>query len=498
MKTIRFLLLFQVITASLLAQTPAAKDTIHLTMTLDEAIQLARTQSLYSFRAKHMYLSRYWEFRSYRASKLPGLKLNSTPFRYDKTVQSVIDSETGENRFVESEAISSNVGLALEQNVTVTGGVLSLNSDARMVQNAGGDPKYTATPFTIGFMQPLNGYNEFRWESKLEPLKFEKAKKEFLVTQEDIGIRTSNAFFNVVMSEINLKIAQTNYSNADTLFRIGKGRFEIGTVTQDELLDLELSLLNANMAITNANINLRQSRSSLNSFLGLDQNVIITCLVPDQIPELKVNVSEAMKHVQENNPEILEFEQDLLEANRRIAETRANSGLNAGISANFGVNKQAIELNELYAPPYGDEKGVAVSLRMPILDWGERRGKIQMARSNRDVTEATVRQARIDLEQDIIIQIMKFNVQDEQVMISAKADTVAQLGYNVTKQRFMIDKVDVIKLNSARNSLDQARRNYVNTLAQYWENYYSIRKLTLYDFEKQRSLIEELDYLLEN
>jgi len=479
------------------AQQVENPNTVTVEMTMNEAINQAMEKSLYSFRAKNMYLARYWEYRSYKASRLPRLSLKSTPFSYSQSVSAEYDFESGDYKFVPYERLSSNLGISLEQNVTFTGGVLGLQSDARMIKNGDTDPEYTSVPFSIMFNQPLNGYNKFRWLAKIEPLKFEKAKKDFLVDMEELRIRVASTFFRVVMSEINLKIAKTNYSNADTLFRIGKGRFEIGTVTQDELLDLELTLLNADMSVTKSKISLRQSRSSFNSLLGLEKDIVVKCIVPDKIPDLKIDVNEVMKYVFENNPDILGFEQQMLEANRRIAETRASSGLNANVTANMGINKQTYEVGELYASPFGDEKGVSVGLQLPLLDWGERRGKIEMAKSDRDVTEASVRQQRIDLEQDVIIQVMEFNVQDDQVLISAKADTVAQMGYDVTKQRFMIDKVDVIKLNSARNSLDQARRNYVNTLEQYWRGYFNIRKLTLYDFEKNRSLLDELDKMLE-
>ena len=478
------------------AQELMSAATSNVQMTLDDAIDLAMEQSLYSFRAKNMYLARYWEYRSYKATKLPSLWLNTTPFSFNQSVTSEYDFDTGDYKFVPVERLSSNLGVTVQQNITLTGGTVSLESNARMMKNGDSDAEYTSVPFSINFVQPINGYNKFRWMSRIEPLKFEKAKKDFLVDLEDLRIRVTRAFFNVVMSEINLKIAETNYSNADTLFRIGKGRFEIGTVTQDELLDLELTLLNANLAVTKSKIALQQTRSSLNSLLGLDRDVVINCIVPDEIPELKLNVNEVMKYVLENNPDMLEYEQQVLESKRRVAETRSQ-GINAKVQANIGINKWSNDITELYTSPFGNEKGVSLGLQMPLLDWGERRGRIEMAKSDREVTEASVRQQRIDLEQSVIIQVMEFNVQDDQVMISAKADTVAQLGYDVTKQRFMIDKVDVIKLNAARNSLDQARRNYVNSLAQYWEGYFNIRKLTLYDFEKKRPLLDELDKLLE-
>ena len=490
-----FLLIF-VFCNNFLAQELKDSITTNLDMSLDDALKLAEEQSLYSFRAKNMYLSRYWEFRSYKAAKLPALWLNTIPFSYSQSVSSEYDFNTGDFRFVPYERLTSNMGLTLRQNITFTGGEISLESNARMMKNGDGDAEFTSVPFSINLTQPINGYNKYKWMAKIEPLKFEKAKKEFLVDMEDLHMRVTDAFFNVVMSEINLKIAETNYSNADTLFRIGRGRFEIGTVTQDELLDLELTFLNAKLAVTRSKISLKQTRSSLNSLLGLEKDVVINCIVPDDIPEMDLNVNDVLKYVLENNPDMLNYEQQLLESKRQVAEMRSQ-GINANVRANIGINKWAKDFTELYSAPFGNEKGVSVGLQMPLLDWGERRGRIEMAKSDRDVTEASIRQQRIDLEQAVIIQVMEFNVQDDQVKISAKADTVAQMGYDVTKQRFMIGKVDVIKLNSARNSLDQARRNYVNSMAQYWKGYFNIRKMTLFDFKNMRSLLEDLNKLLE-
>ncbi|MBI9060937.1 MAG: TolC family protein [Marinilabiliaceae bacterium] len=480
------------------AQENMTGNNVVVKMSLSEVINMAHAQSLASFKAKNMYLVRYWSFRSYKASKLPSLNLNATPVSYNQTVSTHFNTDSARYEFYNTDQLSSNVGLFLKQNITWTGAELRLNTKANGLKDISkNEINYNSVPFEISIKQPLDGYNEFKWQSKIAPLQFEKAKKQFLVELENMAMSATGLFFNLASREINLKIAETNYSNADTLLRIGRGRFEIGTVTQDELLDLELSLLNSNMRVTKATIGLRQARARLNSYLSLDKNVVIHCIIPDQIPAFTVDVDEAMRYMQENNPKMLGFDEQMLLANQDVSRTRANSGMKAFVNANLGINKKADEFKELYNPPFGDEKGVSVGISMPILDWGERRGQIQMSKASRDETEAQVKQDRIDLEQSVITQILEFNVQKEQVKIAAKADTIAQLGYDVTKQRFMIDKVDVIKLNSARNSLDQSRMEYINALETYWSGYYNIRKITLFDFEDKQSLITELDQLIE-
>ncbi len=473
-------------------------DVVEVEMTLDEVIDLAHQQSLYSFRSQNMYLARYWEFRSYKADRLPILSLDATPVNYDRSVVSRYGAEQGEY-FEQRSYFTSDASLSVRQSVPFTGGVFNVTSSLSRSENLEdeNDIQYASVPVSIGFSQPLNGYNRFKWESRIEPLKFEKAKRDYLQSLESLAIQATGYFFGQVTAEINLKIAETNYSNADTLYNIGKGRFEIGTVTQDELLDLELGLLNSSMEVTRAQVDLRQAQAALGSFLALEDNLVIDCIVPDDIPALKIEPADAMALAIENNPEILNFQQRMLEAEQSIARARSESGLNANIRANFGINKNADDVGTVYGSPFADQQQVRVSLNIPILDWGLRKGQIQMARSNRDVTEATVKQERIDFEQDLFIRLMEFNMQERQVQISAKADTIAQLGYDVTKQRFLIGKVDVIKLNSARNSLDAARRNYISSLRQYWRGYYQMRQYTLYDFIDNKPLMENLDELLQ-
>lgn len=473
-------------------------DNFEKQLTLSEAIRLAKMQSISSFRYRNMYLASYWDFRSFKASQLPGLRLNTTPINYNRSVgPQFVD---GEIRYVPTETLSSDVGVSLNQNLVYTGGELSVYSNIRRLENKGEDGNtvdYTSIPFSIRLSQPLYGFNRFRWESKLRPIEFEQAKKSFLADMEALSRRTVDIFFNSISAEIDLNIAETNLANADTLYNIGKGRFNIGTVTQDELLDLELSFLNAKMAKTKAEVNLKQAQNLLNSFLGFEKDVVVRAIIPNNIPELKISADEALELAKDNNPDILEMEAELIRAKRNVAQAKGNSGLSADLNANLGKNKTAEEFDGIYSKPFEDDRGLSLSLRAPIIDWGTRRGQIQMAKSNQQVTEAEVKQALIDFEQNVIMQILQFNLQEEQVEISAKADTVAQLGYIVTKQRFMIDKVDVIKLNAARNSLDRSKREYLSALSEFWKGYYTIRQITLFDFEKKESLIKSLDYLLE-
>ena len=100
---------------------------------------------------------------------------------------------------------------------------------------------------------------------------------------------------------------------------------------------------------------------------------------------------------------------------------------------------------------------MTLGLTIPILDWGLGRGKYRMAQSSEEVVKTTVEQARTDFVQSVYLNVMQFNMQDDQLFIAAKSDTIAQKRYDLTKQRFLIGKVDVLDLNVSLSEKDAAK-----------------------------------------
>ena len=468
-------------------------------MSLQDVIEMASKQSLDAFINKNMYLSSYWEFRYYQADRLPALTLNATPFNYNRSVQKVYNYDENRDEFVERESFDSDLSLLLNQNIGLTGGQIFAQSNLSMTQKLGDDKvsSFSSTPFMIGYSQNINGYNRLKWKSKIEPVKFEKAKMQFIQDHEGLSIKATRLFFDLLDAQIEVAISKTNLANADTLFNIGKGRFQVGTVTQDELLDLELGFMNARLALTKAKIGLDRAEASLNSFLGLNKNTKIECTIPFDLPELQVDALKAVDKAMTNNPEIFNQQQRLLQEDEKVKIAQSETGVSGDVFALYGLNQNSEEFEGVYKEPL-DQQRLRVGVNIPILDWGRRKGQLLMAKSNREAVRLSINQEKIDFEQNIIMNVMEFNLQGTQVTNSAKADTIAKMRYDVTQQRFLIGKQDITRLNIARTERDQARRAYIGALRSYWNYYFNIRHLTLFDFEQNITLSEDFDKLVEN
>ena len=219
--------------------------------------------------------------------------------------------------------------------------------------------------------------------------------------------------------------------------------------------------------------------------------------MPDELPDLQIPAGEAVDLALANNPEMLDQQQRLIEEDRKVNQAKSENGVTGDLYALYGLNQNATDFNQVYQDPL-DRQRFRVGIDIPILDWGRRKGQLAMAQSNREVVRISVNQEKMDFEQNVIMNVMEFNLQANQVLNTAKADTIAQLGYDVTQQRFLIGKVDVTKLNLARNDQEQARRAYIRALRTYWNYYFTIRRLTLFDFEKGITLSEDFDRIVNN
>ncbi len=466
-------------------------------LTFDEVVKLAEEQSPNALIAKHRFRGSYWQYRTFVAQYRPALTLTGTTPDYSTAYDKVWNSQTNSYDYKATNTLSNLGSLSLAQNIGFTGGSISLNSDLTIFNDFENDTRrYITAPLSIGLNQPLFRYNALKWQKKTEPLKYEAAKKTFLANIEAVHQQAVMNFFSLAQAQINKQIAEMNYSNADTLWRIAQGRYDLGTIAEDELLQMQLSWLNAETARKQAAMNLRDREIRLRSFLGFNDKVRLELVIPTQIPSLQVNSQEVSDLAMANNPDIMNQQLTLLNAQSNVAQAKAEKGLNANLVASFGLRDQDPKFNLAYSDP-NQQQRVRIGFTLPILDWGLGRGKYKLAQSSLELAQVQSQQAIVDFQQNLLLDVEQFNLQAAQVAIAAKSDTVAMKRYEVTKQRFLIGKIAVLDLNDADSRKDQNKRAYIQSLQDYWNYFYNLRALTLFDFIIRKPLETDYEKLIE-
>ena len=221
-----------------------------LSLSLERTIALAADSSLEAFRTKNMYLAGYWQYRTYKADRLPSLTLNLTPAQYYRDITRRYDSQNDVDVYKKQQSFYASGNVEIKQNFDLLGGTFYLDSDLGYMRNFGNDDnpannQFTTVPIRLGYQQSLFGYNPFRWERKIEPLKYEKVKKELLYNIEQISEQATTYFFALAMAQAEYDLAKENVASTDTLYRTGQERHKIASINKAELLTLKLDAVNA-------------------------------------------------------------------------------------------------------------------------------------------------------------------------------------------------------------------------------------------------------------
>lgn len=447
------------------------------TLTLLESIELASDSSLQAFRTKNMYQASYWEHRTFKAARLPSLSLRVTPIQYNRDFTKRYDSENNIDVYRKQQSLYSYGNLSITQNFDLTGGTFFIDSELGYMRNFGDHTysQFTTVPIRIGYSQALFGFNGFRWEKKIEPLKFEKAKQQFLYDREEISESVIQYFFNLAMAQADYDLAKDNAASSDTLYNIGQERHKIASISRADLLTLRLDAVNAKNSLKNAGIDLKKAKYDFVSFLNLDKETDIILELPEIPRIVDVPLEEALLYAQKNNPKYLANKQSVLEAEREVDKTRKSALFDASISASIGFNQVADNFSEAYKRPLQQDI-VGVSLTIPLVDWGVRRGRANMAKNNLNVTKITVQQNELSLDQEIRITVNDFNIQLDMIASAQEALDLSITAYKATKQRFIIGKADINSLTLSLNRQKEAQKNYITTLKNYWLNSHPLKR----------------------
>lgn len=474
------------------ARTASAQGIV---LTLERTIELAADSSMETFRSKNIYLSGYWQYRTYKAQRLPSLTLNLTPAQYNRDITKRYNSVENIDEMRKQESFYAGGSIEIEQNFDLLGGTFYIDSDLGYLRNFGDNTntQFSTVPVRIGYSQNLLGYNPFKWQRKIEPLKFDKVKKELIYNLEQVSQNATTYFFSLAMAQAEYDLARENVASTDTLYRIGAERHKIASISQSDLLTLKLDRVNARNRLQNTEIALKRAMFSLASYLNFDKNTEIRLRLPARPRDIHISVEEALEMAKKNNPKFLQLKQNVLEAEQNVDKTRKESLFNASFNASIGFNQVASKFKNAYRDPLQQEL-VNISVSIPLVDWGVRRGRYNVARNDLNVTRISAQQDELSIEEDVIMTVGDFNVQQDLISSAEEALELANMAYNETKQRFLIGKADLNSLTLSLNRQQEAQRNYITALQNYWLSYYKIRKLTLHDFVGGISLDSEFDY----
>lgn len=478
-----------------MAAMPVAAQQVR-TLSLVDAIEMAKRNSYAAQVARYSFLGQYWNYRSYRAELLPSLNLSGGVMEFDRSIVEVRDPDTGRISYVDNNSLSNELSLSVNQNIPFLGGTLSLQSSLARLDQFDYDMKtYNTVPLILSYTQPIKAYNALKWRKKTAPLEYENARRAYLEAMQDITINVTNLFFTVLSAQEDYRQSVADLEDRTRLMEIAKKRLELGTTTKSELLQLELSQLNAKMSVNTSGLTLRTRLFDLFSYLRMLDYGNVELLPPYYMPDIVMNAETVLDKAYGNSTHTLAQQLNLLESQRSLAEAKANRGLQVELRGRVGLSQSANDFPAAYRR-LKDYETVGLTMSIPVYDWGMGKGKVRMAKMELEVTKTKIEQANMEFAHDVRTKVLQFNNQAEQCRTSVRAQDIAAERYDIMKKRFENGAVTVTELNTARDEFESAKHQYLSQLQQFWTDYYGIQKLTLYDFIRKEDVRVDFDELI--
>ncbi|HYW97305.1 MAG TPA: TolC family protein, partial [Bacteroidales bacterium] len=341
---------------------------------------------------------------------------------------------------------------------------------------------YSGSPFLIGFSQPIFDYNWMKWSKRTEPLVYEEANKNYVESVEEIALSATRRFFNYLKIQTNYNLAQSNLKNSKVNLKIAEEKKKLGKISENDFSRIRLSVLNAQKSLNKSSMDLRNADFELKSYTGLDQDEKIKLLMPLEMVFFDIDPQKALTEAKANRKETPQYERRKIDAQRQVVQAKRNSGLQATLSGRYGVSSSSESLHGVYENP-DKERVLKLSVSVPILDWGRSASKIKLAESERDLVMYDVQKDEQDFEREVIVQVEQFGLLKDQMVTAREADKVAENGYQISLKKFQNGEISITDLNISLSERESAKRDYIDSLREYWVAYYNLRILTLYDFQ---------------
>jgi len=403
-----------------------------------------------------------------------------------------VTTPDGQTIFVGQSQNQSTMQLGFSQAIPLTGGTITVGSALSRIDQFGTtyDKKWQTSPVVVSLQQDLLKPRDIVWNERIQSLNASVAERSYLEAREDVAGNIAGAFFDLYTQQMTLANATANVAVNDTLYQLNKGRYEVGKIGENDLLKSELALLRARAAVDDANLGRDRAEAVLRRMLNYPADQALSIVPPDSIPTIEADPELAVKAALKNASLMEQSELDAVVVRKEITQAKLNNGFQASIQATVGFNQTAPGFSEAYQSPLG-RQSLTLGVVLPMVQWGAGRSDVQAAKAD-DRRVATNAKTRHDqIAEDARFSVLQLQQAQRNVILTAKADTVAIKQFEVARNRYTTGKINNTDLYNAQTDKDNSLIAHVQALRNYWIAYYHLRRATLYDFATKQELAEQ-------
>src|SRR5512133_265401 len=340
---------------------------------------------------------------------------------------------------------------------------------------------------SLSLDQPLFTYNRTKLSLKELQYALENAQLNYAIQLLALERQVAQAFYYVYQQQQSLDIANQAYQNMQKSYEVSKNKVDAGISRREEMFQAELNLATTRSDFENKQVSLENAKDDFKLLIGMSLYDDLIVLPNIAVDTIAVDITFAIDQGLANRMELRQRKIDIETSQFDLIQTKALNEFKGSLVLSLGLFGDNANVKDVYANPT-DNETVALSLTIPLWDWGERKSRIK-------ASEATIETAKISMEEEqnnVILGIRKvyrnlLNLRN-QIEIARQNVVNAQLTYDLNLERYKNGDLTGMDLNLFQNQLSEKQLSYTNSLISYKLELLNLKIQTLYDFEKKQGV----------
>lgn len=360
------------------------------------------------------------------------------------------------------------------------------------------------TSISLQFRQPLFTFNRLKAGFEKANLSFERTQKQFKRTELDIVFNVTQSFYNLYRAIRQVQIAETEVEQQKDSYELARKKFEAGLIPEVEALQMEVDYAQSQNDLLAAQGNLKRREDRFKQLIGMELTEKVAVATNFEYNPFFIDEAFALERALQNRTEIRELEIDKRLAEIAVKETDHQSHFRVDVMAYVDItgisdpNLSGNGLSELIESSFDDisrrpkNKGVTLNVSLPLWDWGVNHNEVAQSQASLEETELNLNELKKTVTREVRAAISQVKEALGRLTVLKKSEEIAQKSYDISLARFDNGDITSQELALDRERLTQAKTAYLEAYIAYQLAVADLTRKTLWDFENNRSLVEEL------
>lgn len=388
-----------------------------------------------------------------------------------------------------------------------TDGEITLSTGLLNVDNYYNDNKSIKFNSEIRFSQPIEAfyaYNRLRSEFKKARLSYELSYKTLKRAELDLVYTISQAFYGLLSAKMRKEIANQNLLRQKDAENTAQNKYSAGLIRETEALQMEIDLGEAQNSFDIAGVDYESQMNYFKQQIGLSlqDSVEIESLI--DYKEVSVDIEKAVLLGLENRLEIREHEIGIELTEIDIKRQKSYGMISGRINAyyNFtgvGYNEIGAPIGEVFNDSWNDlnnrpgNRGVELSVSIPILDWGVNRSLVRAAQAGQESQRYSLDLEKVSIEREIRNTVNRLHSSLRRLQLLEKNVVLAEKNFEISNYRFTNGDIDAQTLALDRTRLNTAYLSHLDAFISYKLLLADLSRKTFYDFQNNKPYSYEND-----